>query len=62
MFVWLHHPPDADVPLTNDPVYAAEWEAVIPDRPKIRGFGSTHAFNFPGRGALGLFQAGDGEP
>jgi nitrite reductase (NO-forming) len=22
----------------------------------------THAFNFPGRGALGLFQAGDGEP
>jgi nitrite reductase (NO-forming) len=22
----------------------------------------THAFNFPGRGALGLLQAGDGEP
>ncbi|MGF1667029.1 MAG: multicopper oxidase domain-containing protein [Acidimicrobiia bacterium] len=22
----------------------------------------THAFNFPGRGALGLFQAGDGDP
>jgi len=22
----------------------------------------THAFNFPGRGALGLFQAGDGKP
>jgi nitrite reductase (NO-forming) len=22
----------------------------------------THAFNFPGRGAVGLFQAGDGEP
>jgi len=22
----------------------------------------THAFNFPGRGALGLFQAGDGQP
>ena len=25
VFVWIHHPPDADVPLTNDPVYAAEW-------------------------------------
>jgi len=22
----------------------------------------THAFNFPGRGAIGLFQAGDGDP
>ena len=22
----------------------------------------THAFNFPGRGALGLLQAGDGKP
>jgi len=22
----------------------------------------THAFNFPGHGALGLFQAGDGDP
>ena len=22
----------------------------------------THAFNFPGRGALGLFKAGDGDP
>ena len=22
----------------------------------------THAFNFPGRGALGLVQAGDGQP
>lgn len=22
----------------------------------------THAFNFVGRGALGLFQAGDGDP
>jgi nitrite reductase (NO-forming) len=22
----------------------------------------THAFDFPGRGALGLLQAGDGEP
>ncbi len=22
----------------------------------------THAFNFPGRGALGLLQAGDGQP
>jgi len=22
----------------------------------------THAFNFPAKGALGLFQAGDGDP
>jgi nitrite reductase (NO-forming) len=22
----------------------------------------THAFNFPGRGAVGILQAGDGEP
>ena len=22
----------------------------------------THAFNFPGRGAVGLLQAGDGQP
>jgi 3',5'-cyclic AMP phosphodiesterase CpdA len=54
VFVWLHHPPDADVPLCNDPAYAAEWEAVVADRPKIRGFaaGHTHVpsvYDFAGR-------------
>jgi hypothetical protein len=24
VFVWLHHPPDADLPLSNDPAYTAE--------------------------------------
>lgn len=54
VFVWLHHPPDADVPLTNDPAYTAEWETVVVDRPKIRGFagGHTHVpsvYEFAGR-------------
>ena len=42
VFVWLHHPPDSDVPLSNDPDYAAEWQAVVADRPKVRGFGAGH--------------------
>jgi 3',5'-cyclic AMP phosphodiesterase CpdA len=54
VFVWLHHPPDADVPATNDPVYTAEWESVVADRPKIRGFGGGHThipsvYEFTGR-------------
>jgi 3',5'-cyclic AMP phosphodiesterase CpdA len=54
VFVWVHHPPDADVPLANDPVYTAEWEAVVADRPKIRGFGGGHThipsvYEFAGR-------------
>lgn len=54
VFVWLHHPPDADVPLSNDPAYTAEWEAVVADRPKVRGFGGGHThvpsvYEFSGR-------------
>lgn len=42
VFVWLHHPPDADVPLAHDTAYTSEWEAVVADRPKVRGFGAGH--------------------
>jgi hypothetical protein len=42
VFVWLHHPPDADVPLCADAGYAAEWAAVIGDLPAVRGFGAGH--------------------
>ncbi len=54
VFVWLHHPPDPDVPLTNDPAYTAEWEAVVANRPKVRGFGGGHThvpslYEFAGR-------------
>ncbi len=42
VFVWVHHPPDADVPMANDPAYAAEWAAVLADRPKVRGFAAGH--------------------
>lgn len=54
VFVWVHHPPDADVPMANDPAYTAEWEAVLADRPKVRGFGAGHthiptSYTFAGR-------------
>lgn len=54
VFVWVHHPPAADVPLAADDAYTAEWEAVIADRPKVRGFGAGHthvpsSYEFAGR-------------
>ena len=54
VFVWVQHPPDADVPLCNDQAYTAEWDAVVADRPKIRGFGGGHThipstYEFAGR-------------
>lgn len=42
VFVWIHHPPDANVALTHDDAYTAEWATVVADRPKIRGFGAGH--------------------
>jgi Icc protein len=42
VFVWLHHPPDADVPLCADAGYTAEWLALIDDLPSVRGFGGGH--------------------
>ncbi|MDH3307020.1 MAG: metallophosphoesterase [Acidimicrobiia bacterium] len=42
VFVWVHHPPDANVPWANDAAYTAEWDAVVAACPKIRGFGAGH--------------------
>ncbi len=42
VFVWLHHPPDPPAPLSHDADYAAEWAALMPDLPKVRGFGGGH--------------------
>lgn len=42
VFVWLHHPPASDVPMTHDRAYTAEWEAVVDACPAIRGFGAGH--------------------
>ena len=54
VFVWVHHPPDADIPMANDPAYTAEWQAVTAACSKIRGFGAGHThipstYTFEGR-------------
>lgn len=54
VFVWIHHPPGANVGLTHDAAYTAEWEAVVADRPKVRGLGAGHThvpstYQFAGR-------------
>jgi Icc protein len=42
VFVWLHHPPDADVPLCADAAYTAEWVALADHLASVRGFGGGH--------------------
>ncbi len=42
VFVWIHHPPASDVPLSFDEGYAAEWRSLIVDVPAVRGFGAGH--------------------
>jgi 3',5'-cyclic AMP phosphodiesterase CpdA len=42
VFVWLHHPPAASVPMTSDACYDAEWRALLDDLPIIRGLGAGH--------------------
>lgn len=42
VFIWLHHPPDAPVPLTHDADYAAQWRSLLPSLPKVRGMGGGH--------------------
>lgn len=42
VFVWIHHPPHADLPLAFDQAYADEWTALIADLPAVRGFGAGH--------------------
>jgi 3',5'-cyclic AMP phosphodiesterase CpdA len=54
VFVWVHHPPDADVPMAHDAAYTAEWDSVTAACPKIRGFGAGHThipstYTFSGR-------------
>ena len=55
----------------NDGNYASQAVDLSPAQGAIIEFDTpedglypmvTHAFNFVGRGALGLFQAGDGDP
>jgi hypothetical protein len=41
---------------------ALEIDMSVVRRRGARSLSVTHAFNFPGRDALGLLQAGDGEP
>lgn len=42
VFIWLHHPPEAPVGLTEDAGYAAEWRELIADLPKVRGLAGGH--------------------
>lgn len=54
VFVWLHHPPAADVPLCADVEYDVEWSALAPSLANVRGFGAGHthvpsAYQFAGR-------------
>ena len=54
MFIWLHHPPGPDAPLSADAAYAAEWAALMPHLDSVRGLagGHTHvpaAYEFAGR-------------
>lgn len=54
IFVWLHHPPSADVPLCADEEYDVEWSALMGSLEPVRGFGAGHthvpsAYSFAGR-------------
>lgn len=42
IFVWLHHPPAAPLPLTADAAYEAEWLQLLDEIPRIRGLGGGH--------------------
>lgn len=42
VFMWLHHPPDADVPLSYDERYTAEWMSLVDELSAVRGFGAGH--------------------
>ncbi len=42
VFIWLHHPPAATLPLCQDADYTAEWQALVPDVVKLRGFAGGH--------------------
>jgi len=42
VFIWLHHPPAPSVPLTDDEAYTAEWDALVPQVPNLRGLAAGH--------------------
>ncbi len=45
LFIWLHHPPAPEFPLSADEAYAAEWRALIGDLPRLRGMAGGHTHN-----------------
>lgn len=47
VFVWLHHPPGAEVPLVRDDDYTEEWRQILSDVTNLRGFGGGHT-HIPG--------------
>lgn len=42
VFIWLHHPPAVPPGLGEDAAYEAEWADLVPQLPKLRGFGGGH--------------------
>ena len=42
LFAWVHHPPCADIPLSADEAYDAEWTAILDHLPAIKGIGGGH--------------------
>ncbi len=43
VFIWLHHPPSADVPaLSRNLPYAEAWTELLEDLPTVRGLGGGH--------------------
>jgi len=54
VFIWLHHPPATPIGLGHDAAYTAEWQQLVGDLPKVRGFGAGHthvpgSYDFEGR-------------
>lgn len=47
VFVWVHHPPIAGFGPDRDSSYDAEWTALLPQLPKVRGLGAGHT-HMPG--------------
>ncbi len=43
-FIWLHHPPEAPIPLSHDAAYGEEWRRLLatPALSRVRGMGAGH--------------------
>lgn len=48
VFVWVHHPPGPSGGMSYDDTYRAEWQVLLADLPRIRGFGGGHT-HVPGQ-------------